>query len=92
MKNNLRKYRNKVDNIDNKIFVLIKKRTKVVNNMLALKKFKKDIIDQKRIKEILKKIKSKSIQNGIDPKITNKVWKSIIWSYVDFQKRNFKKR
>ena len=92
MKNNLRKYRNKVDNIDNKIFDLIKKRTRIVEDMLALKKFKNDIVDQKRIKEILKKIKNKSVQNSIDPKITNRIWKSMIWSYVEFQRRNFKKK
>ena len=60
--------------------------------MLSLKKFKKQIVDYKRINEILKKIKNKSVKNGIDPKITNRIWKSIIWSYVDFQKRNFKKK
>tara|TARA_Y100000590_G_scaffold468819_1_gene653292 strand:- start:1312 stop:1590 length:279 start_codon:yes stop_codon:yes gene_type:complete len=92
MKSNLRKYRNKVDKLDNKIFILIKKRTKVVKSMLAQKKFKNDIVDQKRIREILKKIKSKSIINGIDPKITIRIWKSMIWSYVDFQRRNFKKK
>ena len=92
MKSNLRKYRNKVDKLDNKIFILIKKRTRVVKSMLAQKKFKNDIVDQKRIREILKKIKSKSIINGIDPKITIRIWKSMIWSYVDFQRRNFKKK
>ena len=60
--------------------------------MLALKEFKSQIIDHKRINVILKKIKKKSINSGVDPKITQKIWKSIIWSYVDYQKRNFKKK
>ena len=60
--------------------------------MLSLKKFKKEIVDHKRNNEILKKIRNKSIKSGIDPKITIRIWKSIIWSYVDFQKRNFKKK
>ena len=60
--------------------------------MLNLKKQKSDIVDQKRIKEILKIIKKKSIQNNIDPIITKKIWSSIIWAYVDFQRRNFKKK
>ena len=92
MKNNLGKYRSKVDKLDNSIFILIKKRTNLVKNMLVLKKFKKEIVDQKRINNILKKIRIKSIQNGIDPKITKRIWKSMIWSYVDFQRRNFKKK
>jgi len=91
-KNNLKINRNQVDKIDNQIFKLIKKRTKVVNEMLKLKKFKNQIIDHKRINEILLKIKKKSIKNKIDPKITNRIWKSMIWSYVHYQKKNFKKK
>ena len=60
--------------------------------MLTLKKYKKEIVDHKRINQILNLIKKKSIKNKIDPKITKKIWKTMIWSYVDFQRRNFKKR
>ena len=84
--------RNKIDQLDKKILFLIKKRTVVVKYMLSLKGFKKQIIDHKRIKEILKKIKNQSIKNRIDPKITSRIWKSLIWSYIDFQRRNFKKK
>ena len=91
-KNKLKLARNKVDHLDQRIFNLIKKRTQTVKYMLSLKKFKKEIVDHKRNNEILKKIRNKSIKNGIDPKITIRIWKSIIWSYVDFQKRNFKKK
>ena len=83
--------RKKIDQLDNKLFYLIKKRTRIVKHMMEIKKLKKQIIDRKRINAILKKIKRKSIKNNIDPKITIKIWKSMIWSYVDFQKRNFKK-
>jgi len=84
--------RNKVDQLDQRIFNLIKKRTQIVKYMLSLKKFRKEIVDQKRNNEIFKKIKNKSIKNGIDPKITRRIWKAMIWSYVDFQRRNFKKK
>ena len=91
-KKKLKIARNKVDQLDQKIFNLIKKRTQIVKYMLSLKKFRKEIIDHKRNNEIFKKIKNKSIKNGIDPKITRKIWKAMIWSYVDFQRRNFKKK
>ena len=84
--------RNRIDKVDKALFKLIKKRTQIVKYMLSLKKQKSDIVDQKRIKEILKIIKKKSIQNNIDPIITKKIWSSIIWAYVDFQRRNFKKK
>ena len=91
-KKKLKIARKKIDHLDKEIFSLIKKRTQIIKYMLSLKKFKKEIINYKRINEILKKIKNKSIKNGIDPNITKRIWKSIIWSYIDFQKRNFKKK
>ena len=87
----LKKERKKIDKIDQQIFKLIKRRTFVVKKMLTLKKYKHEIVDHKRIKEILLTLKKKSIRNKIDPKITKRIWKSMIWSYVDFQRKNFKK-
>ena len=84
--------RKKVDQLDKQIFILLKKRTQIVKYMLRLKKYKYQIVDRKRIKTILRNIKNKSIQNKIDPKITRRIWKSMIWSFVDFQRRNFKKK
>ena len=91
-KNKLILARKKIDKLDNKIFYLIKQRTRIVQHMMKIKSFKKQIIDHNRINEILKKIRNKSIKNNIDPVVTKKIWKSMIWSYVDFQKRNFKKK
>ena len=91
-KNRLNKERKKIDKIDQQLFKLIKKRTIVVKKMLTFKKFKSEIVDHKRINEILLKLKRKSLQNNVDPKITKRIWKSMIWSYVDYQKRNFKKK
>ena len=84
--------RRKIDQLDTKIFSLIEKRSRLVKYMLSLKKFKNQIVDHKRINEILKNIKDKSIKNKIDTKTTRRIWKSMIWSYIDFQRRNFKKK
>jgi len=91
-KKKLKVARNKVDQIDKKIFDLIKKRTEIVKYMLSLKKYKNQIVDHKRIDDILRKIKNKSVKLNIDSKLTLRIWKSIIWSYVEFQKRKFKKK
>ena len=91
-KNKLKLARNRIDQLDQKIFNLIKRSTQFVKYMLSLKKSRKEIVDHKRNNEIFKKIKNKSIKNGIDPKITRRIWKAMIWSYVDFQKKNFKKK
>ena len=82
----------KLDNLDNKLLALIKYRTSLVKEVLKLKEFKKEIVDQKRINFILNKIKGKSKKLKIDPKITNRIWKNMIWSYIDYERRNFKKK
>ena len=84
--------RSKLDKLDNKLLSLIKYRTNLVKEVLKLKEFKKEIVDKKRIDFILKKIRSKSKKQNIDPKITNRIWKNMILSYIDFEKRNFKKK
>ena len=84
--------RNKLDKLDNSLIKIIKKRTSLVKEVLKLKEKKSEIIDKKRINKILKNIKKKSIKNNIDPKITKKIWYNMIYAYIDFEKRNFKKK
>ncbi|MDC0061103.1 chorismate mutase [Candidatus Pelagibacter sp.] len=88
----LSKIRSELDKLDNTLIKVIKKRTILVREVLTLKDKKNQIVDQKRINLILKNIKKKSIQNKIDTKLTNRIWKNMIWSYIDFERRNFKKK
>ena len=84
--------RKKLDKIDYQLLRIIKKRTEIVKKVLYLKLYKNEIIDKKRITSVLKKIKKNSIKKNIDPKITQRIWKNMIWSYIDFEKRNFRKK
>ena len=84
--------RKKLDAIDNKLLNLLKIRANHVKRVLSLKEFKKEIIDKKRINLILKNIRSKSIKKGIDPKISNRVWKNMIYAFIEYEYRNFNKR
>ena len=88
----LSKIRLELDKLDNNLINIIKKRTNLVKKVLALKEKKNQIVDQKRINTILRNIKKKSLKNNIDPKITNRIWKNMIWSYIDYERRNFKKK
>ena len=88
----LNKIRSKLDKLDNSLIKLIKKRTALVKDVLKLKEYKNEIVDKKRIYKILNNIKKKSIQNKIDPKITKRIWINMIYAYIDFEKRNFKKK
>ena len=89
---NILKIRKKLDQLDDYFLNLVKKRTLLVDKVLKNKKYKKDIVDKKRIKIILKNINIKSRRKNIDPKITESIWKSMIKAYIDYEFRNFKKK
>ena len=91
-KKKLDKIRSELDKLDSTLINIIKKRTTLVKKVLALKERKNQIVDHKRIKIILQNIRKKSIKNNIDPKITNKIWKNMISAYIEFERRNFKKK
>ena len=88
----LKKLRSKLDKLDNSLISILKKRTNIVKQVLTLKVNKNEIVDRKRINTILKEIKKKSIKNKIDPKITKRIWVNMIYAYIDYEKRNFKKK
>ena len=89
---NIVRIRKKLDKLDNKFLDIIKKRTKLVDLVIKNKKYKKDIIDKKRISIILKNISIKSKNKKIDPIITNRIWKSMIKAFIDYEFRNFGKK
>ena len=84
--------RKKLDKLDNKFLNLIKKRSNLVDQVLKNKKYKKDIIDRKRIRIILQNISKKSKQKKIDNIVTNKIWSAMIRAFINYEFRNFKKR
>ena len=86
------KIRKSLDLLDNKLLYLLKKRTLLVNQILKQKEYKNQIVDKKRINIILRKIRSKSIKKKIDPKVSNRIWKSMISAFIDYEYRNFRKK
>ena len=91
-KKKLNLLRKSLDKLDTNLLQIIKTRSNLVNEVLKLKEFKSEIVDKKRINFILKKINTKSKKLRIDPKITKRIWKNMIWSFIDYERRNFKKK
>ena len=91
-KKKLDSLRKQLDKLDNNLLKVVKRRSKIIKQVLKLKEYKNEIVDKKRINKILSNVRKKSLKNNIDPKITNRIWKSMIWSYIDFERRNFKKK
>ena len=88
----LEKIRKKLDRLDNEFLRLIKIRTDLVNKVVKLKEFKGEIVDTKRIKKILFNIRRKSLRKKINSTVTNKIWKNMILTYINHQRKNFKKK
>ena len=84
--------RKKLDKLDLKMLSIIKKRSSLVNKILEQKQFKNQIVDNKRIRIILNRIKKESKRKKIDPRITNTIWKSMIQAFINYEFRNFKKK
>ena len=91
-KKKLNLLRKELDKIDNNLLRIIKKRTSIVKKVLSTKEYKYEIVDKKRINKILSNIKKKSLKYKIDSNITKRIWKNMIWSYISFEKKNFKKK
>jgi|TARA_B110000914_G_scaffold177908_1_gene159555 chorismate mutase len=89
---NINKIRKKLDKVDFTLLKIIKKRSLLVDQILKLKKNKKEVIDQKRINFILKRIKKHSIKANIDPKITVGIWKEMIKAFINYEFKKFKKK
>ena len=89
---NIIKIRKKLDILDNALLEIIKKRSNLVDLVIKNKKFKKDIVDKKRISVILKNISKKSKLKNIDPMITRKIWKSMINAFIAYEYKNIKKK
>ncbi len=84
--------RKKIDKVDLQLLQIIKKRTEIIKKVLLLKSNKNEVIDKKRISIILRRIKKESLRRNIDPKITHRIWRNMIWSYINFEKKNFKRK
>ena len=86
---------NRVDTTGLEAAELKRKRSQEIGKSLTRMNYSKSgwkSLIKKTRKQILKNIKKKSIKNKIDPKITSRIWKNMIMSYIDFERRNFKNK
>ena len=86
------KIRKKLDKLDDDLLEIIKKRSRLVDEVIKNKKYKKEIVDKKRITLILKNISKKSKKKKIDTNVTKRIWKSMIQAFINYEFKNFKKK
>ena len=88
----MKKVRSAIDRIDDRILPLIVQRSKLVNDALEIKSRKNEIVDRKRINQILKKVGSESKKMKADPKLIKSIWMDMIQNFIEHERKEFKKR
>ena len=86
---NIKKIRKKLDILDDKMLIILKKRSLLVDQILSNKTKKNQIIDKKRIKIIYKNIRKKSLKKKIDPNLTKNIWKAMINGFIKYSAFSF---
>jgi chorismate mutase len=89
---NIKKIRKKLDKVDVKLLHIIKERALLVDQVLRLKKTRKEVVDKERISFILKRVKKNSLKAKIDPMITISIWKEMIKAFIKYEYKKFKKK
>ena len=88
-KKNLEKVRKNIDKLDFQILEILSKRRREVLKVIKYKP-KSKIIDKKRISEMLKKRISKGKKLKIESFIIERIWLTMIKSFIELEKKKYK--
>ena len=87
----LKKVRENIDDIDNKIIKLIADRFKEIHKVTKLKDNHDQIIDHERITHILKAVQAKAKKNKIDHEVVVRIWQIFIQEAIKLEYSKIKK-
>ena len=79
-----------IDKIDLEILNLIEKRKDLVDRVVKLKT-KDEIVDQKRIDSILRKLDEEAKKKMLPSKMIKDIWEKMINGFIEYEKRYFEK-
>ena len=79
-----------IDKIDLEILNLIEKRKKLVDRVVKLKT-KDEIVDQRRIDNILRKLDDEAKKKMLPSKMIKDIWEKMINGFIEYEKRYFEK-
>tara|TARA_B100000989_G_C19521692_1_gene464494 strand:- start:651 stop:944 length:294 start_codon:yes stop_codon:yes gene_type:complete len=82
--------RDSIDKLDLEIIELISKRKDLVNEAVKLKT-KDQIVDQKRIDEIIQRLSALAERLDIPGKMVVNIWNCMIEGFIEYEKTNFEK-
>ncbi len=77
--------RENIDLIDREIVRLLSERSSYVKQAARFKKTAEDIRAPKRVEEVIIKVRSIASEQGIDPDIVEKVYRTMISCFIDHE-------
>jgi chorismate mutase len=79
MQNKLENIRKEIDKIDDEIISLLSKRNDLIRGIAKIKKeLNKPVLDEKREKEIIERLKTTAKEKGLDESLIDSIFKTIM--------------
>lgn len=82
---NIDEVRENIDRIDREIVKLISERSNYVRQAAKFKKTKEDVKAPKRVEEVVEKVRALAAGHGSDPDIIEKVYRTMIACFIDYE-------
>ena len=81
----LEELRQEIDKLDDEIVALLAERQKCVEKVAAVKSDKTLIVDQKRIEEVVTRVKRLAKEKGMSEKMAESLWRKLIELSIDHE-------
>lgn len=85
----LNEIRTKIDSIDSAIVHLLAQRSELVRAAGKLKKDEQGVRDQKRVEQVIEKVRAKAVGAGLPPDIAEQIYRTIIGCFVEKELQEF---
>ena len=79
----LNEIRQRIDQVDSEIILLLSQRAKLVSAAGQLKKDEQGVRDPKRVEQVIGKVRAKAASSGFSPDIAERVYRTIIECFID---------
>ena len=81
----LEELRQEIDKLDDEIVALLAERQKCVEKVALVKGDKTLVVDQKRIEEVVTRVKRVAKEKGMSEKMTESLWRKLIELSIDHE-------
>lgn len=83
--------RENIDRIDREIVELISQRSRYVGQAAKFKKSMQDVKGPARVEEIILKVRGLAVENHLDPDIIEKIYRTMIACFIDYELKAYKR-